>query len=65
MQRGAVGATNLNLALQEAINPTGQEIFMRGRGTVKLPKDTLRRSGFVFRADDKAMQIKNTLFLTY
>ena len=59
MQRGVVGATNLNLALQEALNPTEQEIFMRGRGAVMMPKDTLRRSGFTFRADDKVMQIKN------
>ena len=59
MQRGVVGATNLNLALQEAFNPTEQEIFMRGRGAVMMPKDTLRRSGFAFRADDKVMQIKN------
>lgn len=59
MQRGVVGATNLNLALQEALNPTEQEIFMRGRGAVMIPKDTLRRSGFAFRADDKVMQIKN------
>ncbi|MGN1313858.1 MAG: ATP-dependent RecD-like DNA helicase [Lachnospiraceae bacterium] len=59
MQRGVVGATNLNLALQEALNPTEQEIFMRGRGAVMMPKDTLRRSGFAFRSDDKVMQIKN------
>ena len=59
MQRGVVGATNLNLALQEALNPTEQEIFMRGRGAVMMPKDTLRRSGFAFRAEDKVMQIKN------
>ena len=59
MQRGVVGATNLNLALQEAINPTEHEVFMRGRGAVMMPKDTLRRSGFAFRADDKVMQIKN------
>lgn len=59
MQRGVVGATNLNLALQEALNPTEQQIFMRGRGAVNVPKQTLRRSGFAFRADDKVMQIKN------
>ncbi|XME04027.1 ATP-dependent RecD-like DNA helicase [Lachnospiraceae bacterium C1.1] len=59
MQRGVVGATNLNLALQEALNPTEEEIFMRGRGKVKMPKPCLRRSGFVFRSDDKVMQIKN------
>ncbi|MDE7269737.1 MAG: ATP-dependent RecD-like DNA helicase [Acetatifactor sp.] len=44
MQRGIVGATNLNLALQEALNP-------RGEG--------LRRSGSVFKPNDKVMQIKN------
>ena len=59
MQRGVVGATNLNLALQESLNPPEHEIYMRGRGAVTLPKDCLRRSGFAFRADDKVMQIKN------
>lgn len=59
MQRGVVGATNLNLALQEALNPAEQEIFMRGRGAVAVPKDCLRRSGFAFRADDKVMQVRN------
>ena len=59
MQRGVVGATNLNLALQESLNPPEHEIFMRGRGAVTVPKDCLRRSGFAFRADDKVMQIKN------
>lgn len=44
MQRGAVGATNLNIALQEALNPQGEG---------------LRRSGFVYRPGDKVMQIKN------
>lgn len=44
MQRGVVGATNLNIALQEALNPTGEG---------------LRRSGMVFRLHDKVMQIKN------
>ncbi|MCM1193824.1 MAG: ATP-dependent RecD-like DNA helicase [Butyrivibrio sp.] len=59
MQRGVVGATSLNLALQEALNPPEQQVFMRGRGAVTMPKDCLRRSGFAFRADDKVMQIKN------
>jgi exodeoxyribonuclease V alpha subunit len=59
MQRGVVGATNLNLSLQEALNPAEHEVFMRGRGAVTLPKDYLRRSGFAYRADDKVMQIKN------
>lgn len=44
MQKGVVGAANLNLALQEAINPQG---------------DGLRRSGYLFRPNDKVMQIKN------
>jgi len=44
MQKGVVGATNLNIVLQEALNPGG---------------DGLRRSGVVFRANDKVMQIKN------
>ena len=44
MQRGVVGATNLNQALQEALNPSGEG---------------LRCSGYVFRTRDKVMQIKN------
>ena len=44
MQRGIVGATNLNQALQEAVNP--------GEGG-------LRRGGFLFRERDKVMQIRN------
>lgn len=44
MQRGVTGAANLNIALQEALNPTG---------------DGLRRSGMLFRLHDKVMQIKN------
>lgn len=44
MQRGVVGATNLNLAMQEALNPEGFG---------------LRRSGFLFKPKDKVMQIKN------
>jgi exodeoxyribonuclease V alpha subunit len=44
MQRGVVGATNMNLILQEALNPEGEG---------------LRRSGFIFRVNDKVMQIKN------
>ena len=59
MQRGVLGATNLNLSLQEALNPLEREIFMKGRGKVTVPKECLRRSGYAFRADDKVMQIKN------
>ena len=44
MQRGVVGATNLNQALQAAINPSGQG---------------LKRGGYLFRAGDKVMQIRN------
>ncbi len=44
MQKGVAGAANLNIALQEALN---------GRG------EGLRRSGSVFRPNDKVMQIKN------
>ncbi len=44
MQRGVVGAHNLNAALQEALNP-GDEC--------------LRRSGIAFRKSDKVMQIRN------
>jgi len=43
MQRGVVGATNLNLVLQEALNPVEEEIFMRGRGKVMMPKLCLMR----------------------
>ncbi len=59
MQRGVVGATNLNLLLQEALNPPEHDIFMRGSGRVMMPKECLRRSGYAFRTDDKVMQIKN------
>lgn len=59
MQRGVVGASNLNLSLQEALNPPEHTIFMKGRGGVAMPKECLRRSGYAFRADDKVMQIKN------
>ena len=44
MQRGVVGASNLNQLLQESVNP-GQ--------------DGLRRGGYVFRLRDKVMQIRN------
>ena len=44
MQRSVVGATNLNIILQEAINPIG---------------DSLSRGGFKYREGDKVMQIRN------
>ena len=44
MQRGTVGAANLNLLLQEAVNPGGEG---------------LRRGGIQYRKNDKVMQIRN------
>ena len=44
MQRGVVGAVNLNRLIQEAVNPT--EVL-------------LRRSGLTYRLNDRVMQIKN------
>ncbi|MBO5516852.1 MAG: ATP-dependent RecD-like DNA helicase [Firmicutes bacterium] len=44
MQRGVVGAVNLNQVLQQALNP----------GEVGL-----KRGGYIFRANDKVMQIRN------
>ncbi len=44
MQRGTVGATNLNIEMQQVLNPEGIG---------------LRRSGFIYRINDKVMQIKN------
>jgi exodeoxyribonuclease V alpha subunit len=44
MNKGVVGVENLNLALQAALNPHGQE---------------LKRGSKVFRCDDKVMQITN------
>ena len=44
MQRGIVGAANLNRLIQEVVNPT--EVL-------------LRRSGLTYRQNDRVMQIKN------
>lgn len=44
MQRGTVGAGNLNIELQNALNPTGP---------------SLTRGGYTFRKGDKVMQIRN------
>ncbi len=44
MQRGIVGAANLNRLLQEALNPSDICLY---------------RSGYSFRANDKVMQIRN------
>ena len=44
MQRGVVGAANLNRLIQKAVNPTDV---------------LLRRSGMTYRLNDRVMQIKN------
>ena len=44
MQRGIVGAANLNMALQQALNPSGM---------------SLNRSGYSFRQCDRVMQLRN------
>lgn len=44
MQRGVIGASNLNQVIQNAVNP-GEE--------------GLRRGGFLFKVRDKVMQIRN------
>lgn len=44
MHRGVIGAHNLNIALQQALNPTGV---------------TLDRAGITYRVNDKVMQIRN------
>ena len=44
MQRGKTGAGNLNIELQNALNPNG---------------DALTRGGYTFRRRDKVMQIRN------
>ena len=44
MQRGAVGAANLNQLLQDAVNPGGE---------------SLSRGGVQYRKNDKVMQIRN------
>ena len=44
VQRGTVGAGNLNIELQSALNPTGP---------------SLARGGYTFRQGDKVMQIRN------
>lgn len=59
MQRGVVGAGNLNLALQEALNPAEEEIFIRGGERRTVYKPVLHRSGYAFRPKDKVMQIRN------
>jgi len=52
MQRGVVGAANLNQLLQAAVNPPVKDY----KGN---PGPELHRGGYAFRAGDKVMQIKN------
>ena len=52
MQRGVVGAMNLNQLLQSAINPPATD----QRGS---PAAELHRGGYTFRQGDKVMQIRN------
>ena len=49
MQRGVVGTINLNLMLQQRLNPSTNE----------APKPSIQRSGIEYRLHDKVMQIKN------
>lgn len=44
MQRGIIGAANLNQSLQGALNPEGY---------------SLKRGGYIYRTNDKVMQIRN------
>ena len=53
MQRGVVGAANLNQVLQEALNPASPPDKF-GNTTPEL-----RRGGYTFRPGDKVMQIRN------
>jgi exodeoxyribonuclease V alpha subunit len=53
MQRGVVGAANLNQVLQEALNPASPPDKF-GNGTPEL-----HRGGYTFRPGDKVMQIRN------
>lgn len=63
MQRGVVGASNLNQALQEALNPISQQGTPGSYGTFgyggadSVP--FLRHAGMQFRQRDKVMQIRN------
>ena len=52
MQRGVVGAANLNQLLQAAVNPPVKDY----KGNLG---PELHRGGYTFRAGDKVMQIKN------
>ena len=53
MQRGVVGATNLNQALQAAVNPA------KGPDKWGNTDAEMHRGGYTYRAGDKVMQIRN------
>ena len=53
MQRGVVGAANLNQLLQAAVNPPHQPDKWGKSG------EELHRAGYTYRPGDKVMQIKN------
>ena len=44
MQRSVIGASNLNISIQQAVNPVGEG---------------LQRGGYTFRKNDRVMQLKN------
>ena len=52
MQRGVVGAANLNQVLQAAVNPSVTD--SHGNATPEL-----HRGGYTFRPGDKVMQVRN------
>ena len=52
MQRGVVGAANLNQVLQAAVNPSVTDSY--GNTTPEL-----KRGGYTFRPGDKVMQVRN------
>ncbi len=53
MQRGVVGAENLNQVLQKAVNPAP------AGGRFPQVDQVLRRGGMIYRLGDKVMQIRN------
>ena len=67
MQRSVVGAANLNIMLQEAINGRSSEsrqACLNGRvvtdeGEANPAGDSLARGGFKYRQGDRVMQIRN------
>ncbi|MDO4804491.1 MAG: ATP-dependent RecD-like DNA helicase [Lachnospiraceae bacterium] len=53
MQKGIVGAANLNQVLQAAVNPPPPQ------GRFPQPDYVLKRGGILYRQNDKVMQIRN------